>query len=272
MKAQSLLCSLALGAAFSFSPAAFAKEHHHHDAEMTDALFVKKAATGGLTEVELGKLASQNGDSQDVKDFGSKMVTDHSKANDDLKATADKDKMTLPDKPTAAQQAMIDKLSKESGKAFDTAYIHAMVKAHMADRDLFTEESASTKNPDLKQFADNTLTVIKDHLSMIEGIADSHGMAMGHKKMEKSMDMGTSSSMTPAPGMSDAAQSKSGAGPGGTGSTMPDSSPAMGTSTGGAGMDSGNTMAPTMTPSSGDAGQSKSGPAPGGNANPMATP
>ena len=71
---------------------------------MSDATFAMKAADGGMTEVEAGKLAQQNGGSQDVKDFGAKMVEDHGKANDTLKCIAEKTKMTLPDKPSAMHQ------------------------------------------------------------------------------------------------------------------------------------------------------------------------
>ena len=46
---------------------------------------MKKAAKGGMMEVAMGKLAEQNGQSEDVKSFGKRMVTDHSKANDELK-------------------------------------------------------------------------------------------------------------------------------------------------------------------------------------------
>jgi putative membrane protein len=175
MKTNLLFYTLAIGVAMGFSHFAAAEESSHKKSGLTDETFAKKAAAGGLTEVELGKLAQQNGQSQDVKDFGAKMVTDHGKANDNLEAIATKDSLTIPDKPTAEQQAMIDQLSKETGKQFDKAYIHAMVKAHVGDKALFTDEIDSAKNPDLKQFAEDTLPVIKDHLAMIEGIAEGSG-------------------------------------------------------------------------------------------------
>ena len=253
MKSKMLFYTLALGLAVGFAHSAVAGEHHR---KLTDQIFAKKAAAGGLTEVELGKLAQQNGDSQDVKDFGAKMVTDHGKANDNLTAVATKDTLTIPDKPNAEQQALIDKLSKETGKAFDTAYIHAMVKAHVGDRDLFTAEAADAKNPDLKQFASDSLQVIKEHLGMIEGIADTHGIATAHHGTKSSTSM---TAMTPPPSASgDAAMSKSGPGPGGN------ANPAVPATDSGAGAPS--------APSTSDAGESKSGVAPGGNANPAPQP
>src|SRR5687767_9100657 len=47
--------------------------------------FLNEAATGGMAEVELGKLAQEKATSQRVKNFGEMMVRDHSAANDDLK-------------------------------------------------------------------------------------------------------------------------------------------------------------------------------------------
>src|SRR5471030_3252530 len=83
-----------------------------------DKSFVMKAAQGGMTEVQLGQLAADKGTSQDVKDFGSKMVTDHGKANDELKSIASSKGVTIPDKLDAKHQAMVDKMSKMSGAEF----------------------------------------------------------------------------------------------------------------------------------------------------------
>jgi putative membrane protein len=243
MKPKSLLPLFTTCAVLAFVQSAPAKEHHA--AGISDAVFAKKAAAGGLTEVELGKLAAQNGNTQEVKDFGSKMVEDHGKANDALKAVADKDKLTIPDKPTADQQAMIDSLSKKSGAAFDKAYIHAMVTAHIKDKALFTAESENGSNPDLKQFATDTLPVIKEHLSMIEGISKGGSASAG-------MDMKPSN-------VGSAAESKSGAGPGGNANPVPTPASDAGTGMG-------------TSPGTGSAADGKSGVGPGGNANPVPSP
>ena len=51
-----------------------------------DSSFIMEAAAGGMMEVEVGKIAQQNAANQRVKDFGTMMVTDHGKANDELKS------------------------------------------------------------------------------------------------------------------------------------------------------------------------------------------
>jgi putative membrane protein len=242
MKTNLLITSLAFGATLGFSHA-FAEGHHH---ALTDDIFAKKAAAGGLTEVELGKIAEQNGGSQEIKDFGAKMVDDHGKANDNLKAVAAKDSLTIPDKPNEEQQAMIDKLGKLTGKEFDHAYTHAMVKAHIQDKALFTEEIDSAKNPDLKQFAQDTLPVIKDHLSMIESIEHGKSMTAMH---DSSGDSGAG---------------KSGLAPGANANPAPQTNHPEGPA-------SGAPETSGATHNVGDGGAGKSGLAPGANANPVPT-
>jgi putative membrane protein len=134
-----------------------------------DAAFIKKAANGGMTEVELGKIAAKSGTKDDVKSFGERMVKDHGKANDDLKSVASKMNVEVPDKVNAKHQAMIDKFSKMSaGAAFDSAYAKAMVKDHKEDIAEFEKAQGEVKNEDLKKFISDTIPMMKEHLEMAE--------------------------------------------------------------------------------------------------------
>jgi putative membrane protein len=133
-----------------------------------DEAFIRKAANGGMAEVELGKLATEKGASQEVKDFGNQMVKDHSKANDELKEVAGKMNVMVPEKVDAKHQAMITKMSALSGTAFDKAYVNGMVKAHKEDIALFESADKEVKNEDLKKFIENTIPIMKGHLEMIE--------------------------------------------------------------------------------------------------------
>ena len=142
-------------------------------ADTGDVKFAAEAASGGMTEVTLGKIAQDKGVNARVKKFGSMMVMDHSKANDSLKALAARKNITLPTAPNAKDQATIDKLSKLSGKAFDDAYVSDMIDDHKHDVKAFEDASKSLKDPDLKAFATKTLPVLKTHLDAINGIHDS---------------------------------------------------------------------------------------------------
>jgi putative membrane protein len=119
-----------------------------------DKTFMKKAAKGGMMEVAMGQVAEQKGQSEDVKSFGKRMVTDHSKANDELKSIASKKGFQLPSKEHTAKWTS------------DKAYIEMMVKDHEKDLAEFKEEASSGSDPDVKKFADDTAKMVQEHLAL----------------------------------------------------------------------------------------------------------
>lgn len=137
----------------------------------SDRHFMMKAAQGGMAEVELGQLAQEKGQNQDVKDFGKRMVDDHSKANDELKQLASDKGVPLPTSLDSKDQATKDRLSKLNGAAFDKAYINDMVKDHKMDVAEFKHESMSAKDPQLKDWASKTLPTLESHLQEAEKVA-----------------------------------------------------------------------------------------------------
>lgn len=137
----------------------------------SDRRFIKEAAEGGMSEVELGRLAQLKGSIEDVKKFGQRMVEDHTKANDKLKELAASKTLTLPEKPSATQEAAKDRLMKLSGAEFDRAYMRNMVQDHKSDVTAFRTESKSGHDPDVKAFATQMLPTLLDHLKSAQGIA-----------------------------------------------------------------------------------------------------
>ncbi len=148
-----------------------------------DRKFMDKAAQGGMAEVELGQLAQQNGQSAEVKAFGKRMVDDHSKANDQLKQLAAEKGVALPTGLDAKDQALKDKLSKLQGAAFDKAYMKDMVADHKQDVAEFKKESSAAHDPQLKQWASQTLPTLESHLQEAEKIAPTTGSAMSKSSM-----------------------------------------------------------------------------------------
>jgi putative membrane protein len=99
----------------------------------SDTKFIKEAADGGMAEVELGQLAGEKAASDEVKKFGQRMVDDHGKANEKLKAIAASKNIELPQEPSAKHKATKARLAKLSGAQFDHAYMADMVKDHKTD-------------------------------------------------------------------------------------------------------------------------------------------
>ena len=136
-----------------------------------DKDFVMKAAIGGMSEVQMGQTAQQKGQSADVKTFGNRMVTDHSKANDELKQLATTKGLALPTDVDAAHKKTADEIAAKSGKAFDKAYMTDMVKDHEEDVKEFEKQSKSANDADIKNWAAKTLPTLQEHLRMAKDTA-----------------------------------------------------------------------------------------------------
>lgn len=125
--------------------------------------FLREAAAGGKAEVLLGKLAAQKGSTADVKAFGQRMVTDHTKAGDELQTLAVRKSIPLPASVEPKQQATYDRLEKLSGLAFDQAYMDDMTADHVHDVDAF-KQAANSSDADVAEFARRTLPTLEEHL------------------------------------------------------------------------------------------------------------
>jgi putative membrane protein len=133
--------------------------------------FAVKAANGGMLEVELGRLAQEKAANKEVKEFGAMMVTDHSKANDELKALATLKNITLPTTLGEDEQKHVNDLTKLSGKDFDKKYVSLMVDDHKEDVDLFKKTAEDDKtDSDVKAFAVKTLPTLQKHLDHITAL------------------------------------------------------------------------------------------------------
>ena len=141
---------------------------HDHD-------FMMEAAMGGMMEVELGRVAAQKGMSDSVKQFGQRMVDDHSKANTELTTLASSKGITLPTALDDKHRKDVTKLSAMSGAEFDRAYMKMMVSDHKKDVSEFEKQSTKATDPDVKAFATNTLPTLKDHLQQATTIESSVG-------------------------------------------------------------------------------------------------
>jgi len=162
---KKILITLTIGS-YTMLTSAWAQQNDANRMKEADSSFAMKAAQGGMAEVELGNLAMQKATDAKVKAFAQQMVTDHTKANDDLKSVATKDGMTLPTTLDSKDMSTKSKLSNLQGADFDKSYMEDMVSDHEKDVSEFQHEADHGTNPDLKAFAQRTLPVLQNHLQM----------------------------------------------------------------------------------------------------------
>jgi putative membrane protein len=136
------------------------------DNDKPDSEFAHKAAAGGMAEVKLSKLAVDKSASSEVKTFARKMVSDHTKANLELKKLAGQKTIELPMKLDDDHQRVYDKLASLTGDDFDKQYMKEMTDDHDDTVKLFKDEMSNGKDEDLKQFALRTLPIIEKHDNM----------------------------------------------------------------------------------------------------------
>jgi putative membrane protein len=157
-----------------------------------DEKFVKEAAQGGQAEVELGRLATTKASRPDVKQFGQRMVDDHSKANMQLMDIVRRKNLSVATELSGKHKSEYDRLSKLSGTEFDRAYVKLMVDDHKKDVSDFEKQASSAKDPDVRSFASETLPTLQQHLSMVERLAGETATSTGGRGSSTTQPRGTS--------------------------------------------------------------------------------
>jgi putative membrane protein len=132
----------------------------------SDKLFIRQAAIGGQAEVELGKLAQQKGNSESVRDFGKRMVSDHSKAYDQLMHLHQDADPSIPKEPDPEHKRIRDALNKASGKNFDIVYLASQMQAHQKTANLLLWAISFGQSAELTKYAANTLPTVMEHLEI----------------------------------------------------------------------------------------------------------
>jgi putative membrane protein len=135
-----------------------------------DKTFLTKAAQGGAMEVQAGKLATAQGNSERVKSFGERMAKDHGSNGETLKALASSKNVALPAGIGGANEATVSELKSVSGRAFDQKYSAMMVKDHEEDIAEFKKAASSADDPEVRSYAQSTLPTLEEHLKMARAL------------------------------------------------------------------------------------------------------
>jgi len=149
-------------------------------AQAVDQAFVTKLAGINTAEVELGTLAKDKASSRDVKAFAQRMIDDHRKANDELRAVADRKHLTWPTALPADAVTLKDKLAELSGKEFDRAYVDAMVMGHGEALTEVKTEAQSGSDPEVKAWAMKASSVVQAQLTHAQDLQKEHNKTATH--------------------------------------------------------------------------------------------
>ena len=138
--------------------------------DLSDPEVAHVAVTANSIDIDLGKLAQSRTSNQDVKQFATTMVTDHTAVNQQAAALATKLGVTPKDnavsqslqKGATEARATIEPLE---GKAFDKAYIDREVGYHQAVLDALDKVLIpTTESAELKKLLVDVRPAIATHL------------------------------------------------------------------------------------------------------------
>lgn len=176
MKKTHIAAALLMGAMTSYSFSA------HADAKRAEE-FAAKAAISGKFEIDSSKVALERSNSEDVKAFAQKMIDDHMKASEELKAAAAEAKLSptaLPDELDEKHLKIVNDLKAAKAEDFDNDYLEAQEEAHDDAVDLFEDFAKDGEAGPLKEFAQKTLSTLKAHEHEAEKLEEKHD-DRGHK-------------------------------------------------------------------------------------------
>jgi len=141
--------------------------------------FIKEAYQDNLTEIQLGQLAQQKGQGQEVKDFGQHLVQGHQALNQSLKQLADKKSIQPSDQLDAKHQRMVDECASLTGADFDKKFVGQQIKAHKKDISLYQQAAAKNSDEDVKTYAQSNIAALRQHLQMAQQQSGAIGEPAG---------------------------------------------------------------------------------------------
>jgi putative membrane protein len=124
-----------------------------------DTQFISKAGGSNESEVAYGKMAQQKAQSAEVKKIASRIVSDHSRMNNNLVALGAKKGVKVTTGTVKAESI--------PAKDFDRAYLQMVDKAHQEDIALYEKQAKTGNDADLRAWAAKNLPTLKVHLAMV---------------------------------------------------------------------------------------------------------
>jgi len=147
-----------------------------------DQAFIRKTMEDDMAQEQMGQLAAQKSQSDDVKQFGEKMTQIHEQLTNQLTPVAKKLGVDQPKRPSKKDRQQIEKMQSLSGPDFDAAFIKAMLKDQQDDLKGFQNEASAAQDPNVQQLAKMDMPVLNQHLQILQKIAQAHNVTEESRK------------------------------------------------------------------------------------------
>jgi putative membrane protein len=137
--------------------------------------FIKEAFRDNQMEIDMAGVGIQKAQNSDLRALCEQMQKDHAQANKDLQPLAQKYGVT--EEQSMLRQHEVNKFAKEStGAEFDKKLATETLKDHQKDIAKFEHASTKLQESDVKQYAENMLPKLREHLQHSASVARALGV------------------------------------------------------------------------------------------------
>jgi putative membrane protein len=131
-----------------------------------DMPFIRQAGSSNQMEIRLGQVAQSRGSNSAVKQFGQRMVDDHTRLQNQLTAVVTNTGVSYTPTMDSRHQQLASRLERLSGADFDRAYMQAMIQTHQDAVNQFQAQSQSARSTQVRNLASGSLPLLQQHLSL----------------------------------------------------------------------------------------------------------
>ena len=142
----------------------------------TDQQLVAQVAAGNVLEVRLGQTAHNKATNVAVREFGQRMVNEHSTLQKQWMDVAKKSAIPFKADLSPTQVQEFERLNQLSGAEFDRAYMDAMVQGHQTKLSSLQSERSASHSSGVRQLIESTLPIVQQHLIQAQQIASQVGV------------------------------------------------------------------------------------------------
>jgi putative membrane protein len=132
--------------------------------------FLLDALRASLAEVQMAELAAQRSDDQRVRDYGTKIKSDHTAHAAEIERLLEPLGVTIPTEPSPEALAQVTALTRLTGKEFDAAFVQQMIWTHTDAIEQYDAQTHANPDRSSHDFASQSLPMLRGHLAAAESL------------------------------------------------------------------------------------------------------
>lgn len=135
---------------------------------MSPAAFVTQATSGNMLEIQSSQLAMERSRQEQVRRYAERIISDHSNAAGRMKSAAMG--QSIPDNMSKLHIEALEQLRQANDDEFDARYLETQLQTHEDTVLLYEQYAASGEQESLKQYAQQMLPILREHLQSVQAI------------------------------------------------------------------------------------------------------